>query len=127
MISMDEPLTMSGLACRQSWFEALKANTRALGCDGLLFAVKPHTNADNLNAVLLSDYSPAWREIYDANDYSRVDPVVSHCLSSTTPIVWNDSIFKTPLQLRFREESKGHGLVGCNGLSLHHVSSITPW
>ncbi|WP_083246018.1 autoinducer binding domain-containing protein [Pseudomonas sp. TCU-HL1] len=83
MISMDELLAMSGLACRKSWFEALKANTRTLGCDGLLFALKPNSNADNLQAALFSDYPQAWRDIYDANDYSRIDPVVSHCLSST--------------------------------------------
>ncbi|WP_395502975.1 LuxR family transcriptional regulator [Ectopseudomonas mendocina] len=122
MISMDELLTMSGLACRRSWFEALKANTRALGCDGLLFALKPNSNIDNLQAVLLSDYSQTWRDIYDANDYSRIDPVVSHCLSSTTPIAWNDSIFKTHQQLRFREESKGHGLVQGVSLPLHCVT-----
>ncbi|MCY1290534.1 Transcriptional activator protein LasR [compost metagenome] len=116
MISMDELLTMSGLACQKSWFEALKANTRALGCDGLLFSLKPNSNADNSQAALFSDYPKAWRDIYDANNYSRIDPVVSHCLSSTIPIVWSDAIFKTPQQLRFREESKKYGLV--QGVSL---------
>lgn len=119
MISMDELLAMSGLACRRNWFEALKTNTSALGCDGLLFALKPNSNADNLQAALMSDYPQAWREIYDANDYARIDPVVSHCLSSTTPIVWLDGIFKTSQQLRFREESKGHGLVQGVSMPLH--------
>ncbi|MBI6669838.1 MULTISPECIES: autoinducer binding domain-containing protein [Pseudomonas] len=122
MISIDELLTMSGLGCRRSWFEALKANTCALGCDGLLFALKSDVNADNSQAALLSDYSQAWRAIYDANDYSRIDPVVSHCMSSTSPIVWNDSIFKTPLQLEFREESKGHGVVQGVSLPLHGMA-----
>lgn len=110
MISIDELLTMSGLGCRRSWFEALKANTCALGCDGLLFALKSDGNADNSQAALLSDYSQAWRAIYDANDYSRIDPVVSHCMSSTSPIVWNDSIFKTPSNWSFERSQRGTGL-----------------
>ncbi|MEG0965741.1 MAG: LuxR family transcriptional regulator [Pseudomonas sp.] len=119
MISLDELLTMSGLACKRNWFEALKVNTTALGCDGLLFALKPNNNADSSQAALLSDYPRSWRETYDARDYAHIDPVVSHCLSTTTPIVWQDGIFKSAQQLKFREESKGHGLVQGVSMPLH--------
>ncbi|MVW86159.1 helix-turn-helix transcriptional regulator [Pseudomonas sp. PB101] len=119
MISLDELLTMSDLSRKSDWFEALKSNTTALGCDGVLFAFKPNSSTDNNQAIILSDYPAAWRKKYDTEHYARIDPVVAHCLTSTVPIVWFDNIYTSVQQLNFREEAKNHGLMQGVSLPVH--------
>jgi hypothetical protein len=103
MISLDELLTMSDLSRKSDWFEALKSNTTALGCDGVLFAFKPNSSTDNNQAIILSDYPAAWRKTYDTEHYARIDPVVAHCLTSTVPIVWFDNIYTSEFQGRSKK------------------------
>ncbi|MFO2462455.1 LuxR family transcriptional regulator [Pseudomonas sp. 15FMM2] len=119
MISLDELLIMSGLSRKSDWFEALKINTTALGCDSVLFAYKSNNNVDNDQAIILSDYPAAWRQKYDAEKFARIDPVVSHCLTSTVPIVWFDNIYTSVQQLNFREEAKKFGLAQGVSLPIH--------
>lgn len=58
----------------------------------------------------LSGYPRVWRTRYDTLGYFRVDPIVSHAMSSSIPVFW-DEIGRTsaPVEAFFREAEE-HGL-----------------
>jgi LuxR family quorum-sensing transcriptional regulator LasR len=92
------------------WSQALFTLAREQGFEQVLYGMVPSRHAKLENAFLMSNYSPAWRERYDANRLAYVDPTVSHCLTSSVPIVWAPETFGGPAQRALYEEACGHGI-----------------
>ena len=93
-----------------SWGEALFALGRDYGFDKVLFGMASSRHARLENAFIQTNYPAKWRERYDAERLAYVDPVVSHCLSSTLPLIWQPEIFRSPAQRTLYEEACGHGI-----------------
>jgi len=92
------------------WGEALFGLGRRYGFERVLFAMSGSRHARLDNAFVQSNYPSAWRERYDAERYAYVDPAVTHCLSSTLPIVWQPDLFRSQTQRIMYEEACSHGL-----------------
>jgi LuxR family quorum-sensing transcriptional regulator LasR len=106
-VELDELLhqdTASGLG------EALFALGHRYGFDKVLFGMSGSRHARLENAFIQTNYPPKWRERYDAERFAYVDPVVSHCLASTLPLVWQPELFRSPLQRSLYEEACSHGV-----------------
>jgi LuxR family quorum-sensing transcriptional regulator LasR len=93
-----------------SWGAALFALGSGFGFDKVLFGLAPTRHARLEQAFVQSNYPQRWRERYDAERYAYVDPVVSHCLSSSLPLVWQPEMFRSPVQRTFYEEACSHGI-----------------
>ncbi|MES2018936.1 MAG: LuxR family transcriptional regulator [Pseudomonadota bacterium] len=96
--------------CENSWQDALFGLAHSQGFDQVLYGAVGSKHARLESAFLHSNYSSAWRERYDADKLHYVDPTVSHCLSSSLPIVWEPDTFRTPAQQALYEEASGHGI-----------------
>jgi len=62
----------------------------------------------NPKIVMLNNYTPAWRERYEAARYLSVDPTIAHALLSTQPVLWSDQVFASAANLW--EDARAHGL-----------------
>lgn len=102
------------------WSASLFTIARGLGFDQVLFGVVNSRHTRFESAFLRSNYSSDWRERYDRNGFAYVDPTVSHCLSSTLPIVWAPETFAAGAQqAALYEEAGAHGIRSGVTLPVH--------
>ncbi len=100
------------LNCETSdeWSEALFALANQHGFEQTVYGVVPNKQTPLENAFLRSNYSPRWRNKYDAEKLHYVDPTVGHCLGSTLPLIWQPQTFESPRQQELYEEASGYGI-----------------
>jgi len=110
MVEMGQLLALLKSDSEPAWQDALFALARSQGFDQVLYAAVGSKHAKLENAFVHSNYSRAWRERYDADKLAYVDPTVTHCLSSSLPIVWAPATFGAPAQRALYEEACSHGL-----------------
>lgn len=102
------------------WSASLFTIARGLGFDQVLFGVVNSRHTRFEAAFLRSNYSENWRERYDRNGFAYVDPTVSHCLASTTPIVWQPGTFASSVQqAELYEEASAHGIRSGATMPIH--------
>jgi LuxR family quorum-sensing transcriptional regulator LasR len=93
-----------------SWGQALFSLGRHYGFEKVLFAMSGSRHARLEHAFFQTNYPRQWRERYEAERLAYVDPTVSHCLSSTLPLVWQAETFRSPAQRAMYEEACSHGI-----------------
>jgi LuxR family quorum-sensing transcriptional regulator LasR len=93
-----------------SWGEKLFALGHSYGFDKVLFGLAATRHARLEQAFIRSNYPTRWRERYDAERYAYVDPVVSHCMGSVLPLIWQADLFRSPAQRDFYEEACSFGI-----------------
>jgi LuxR family quorum-sensing transcriptional regulator LasR len=92
-----------------AWNRTLVALARELGFDRVLYGMVGSRHAKLEHPFVQSNFSPTWRERYDTNRLAYIDPRVSHCLSSTLPMVWMAQTFRTPAQREMYDEACSFG------------------
>lgn len=100
------------LACSDeaSWSTTLFSLAREQGFDQVLFGAVGSKHARFEAAFLHSNYSPAWRQRYDAEKMYWVDPVIAHCLVSSLPLIWGPGIACGSEQRQFYEQASAYGI-----------------
>ncbi|MFC5548979.1 helix-turn-helix transcriptional regulator [Massilia aerilata] len=93
-----------------SWGEALFSLGRHYGFEKVLFAMSGSRHARLEHAFFQTNYPRPWRDRYEAERLAYVDPLVSHCLASTLPLVWQADTFRSPAQRAMYEEGCAYGL-----------------
>jgi LuxR family quorum-sensing transcriptional regulator LasR len=119
MVEFDQLLQLMKSEDPDAWSEILFSLARERGFGQVLYGMVSSRHAKLENAFLRSNYSPEWRERYDADRLAYVDPTVSHCLASSVPIVWRPSIFCAPAQRELYEEACGYGIRSGVTLPIH--------
>jgi LuxR family quorum-sensing transcriptional regulator LasR len=94
----------------ERWAQSLFTLARDQGFEQVLYGMVPSRHTQFEHAFLKSNYSAAWRERYDSNRLAYVDPTVSHCLSSSVPIIWEPETFDGPAPRALYEEACGFGI-----------------
>lgn len=102
-----------------SWGETLFGIGRRYGFESVSFGMYASRHARLENAFIQSNYPAAWRERYDGERYAYVDPIVTHCLASTLPIVWQPDMFRSQTQRTLYEEACAHGIRAGLSLPIH--------
>ena len=92
------------------WGEALFSLGRHYGFDKVLFAMSGSRHARLDHAFFQTNYPRKWRDRYEAERYAYVDPTVSHCLSSTLPLVWQADTYRSPAERAIYEEACRYGI-----------------
>jgi LuxR family quorum-sensing transcriptional regulator LasR len=108
MLFIDSELLHSDNA--SDWGKALFALGRDYGFDRVLFAMSGSRHARLDNAFVQTNYPAKWRERYDAERMAYIDPIISHCLQSTLPLIWPSDLFRTQAQRLLYEDARAHGL-----------------
>jgi LuxR family quorum-sensing transcriptional regulator LasR len=93
-----------------SWRRALLDIAGAVGYQHVMYAVVHSRHAQYERAFVQTNYSPEWRERYDAERFAYVDPTVGHCLISNLPIVWEPDAFATKGGRVLYEEACAYGM-----------------
>ncbi|WP_454564267.1 autoinducer binding domain-containing protein [Pseudomonas sp. AIG] len=74
-----------------------------------------------LNPLQINNYPDEWNARYEKSDYSKIDPLISHCNHSMTPIVWSESVFADTHQIW--QGLQYYGLQHGWSQSFHHEPS----
>jgi len=77
-------------------------------------------NADS-KALQINNYPREWNQLYERQNYSKIDPVIAHCNHSMLPIVWSEKLFSQSLSLWDAQQK--HGLRHGWSQSFHHEES----
>lgn len=93
-----------------TWEVELFRLANSYGFQNTIFGIVPNKNCPLENAFITSNYSREWRETYDNERFHYIDPTVSHCLSSCTPLVWEPKCFKSDNEKCLYEEASGYGI-----------------
>lgn len=110
MVEQSQLLTLLKSDSETGWRAALFTLARSQGFDQVLYGAVGSRTAKLESAFLHSNYADAWRARYDADKLHYVDPTVSHCLTSSLPIVWEPEAFDQPAQRALYEEACGFGI-----------------
>lgn len=96
----------------EEWRNLLFRHGNHLGYEQTLLAIFPdrQTPVEAAYAFLHSNYSPRWRNKYDAENLGHVDPTVTHCATKSIPLIWSPEIFSARPQKEMYEEACGHGI-----------------
>jgi LuxR family quorum-sensing transcriptional regulator LasR len=92
------------------WGEALFSLGRHYGFEKVLFAMSGSRHARLEHAFFQTNYPRKWRDRYEADRLAYVDPSVTHCLSSTLPLVWQADTFRSPAQRAMYEDGCAYGI-----------------
>jgi LuxR family transcriptional regulator, quorum-sensing system regulator LasR len=96
--------------------ETLSAISARIGFDFFHYRGQFHTGGTRYIEKIVSNYDSTWRERYDKQGYTEVDPTVAHAFTSLCPLIWSDNMYQTESQHRFREDACQHGL--CEGITI---------
>jgi len=80
----------------------------SLGFDYCAFGIQCNSSLTKPATGLFNNYPERWRERYVSENYIAIDPTVSHALSSTTPLVWDEAVFSEARD--FWEDARMHGV-----------------
>jgi len=102
-----------------TWTERLFRLAHGMGFDQVLYGVVPSRHVRFESAFTRTNYSPEWRNRYDANGFVYVDPTVVHSVSSTLPLVWAPATFGSGVPGALYEEASAHGIRSGVTLPIH--------
>lgn len=105
----------------EDWRNQVFQLSNDLGYEKILLAILPdqHTQPEIEFTFLQSNYSSEWISRYDTEKLGHIDPIVAHCASKSTPLIWTPEIFSAQKQKEMYEEACGHGLRSGVTLPIH--------
>jgi DNA-binding CsgD family transcriptional regulator len=75
-------------------YTKVRAIAHSLEFDHFVYGLRLHLNGGGpAHELVISGYPAAWRQIYEQENYVATDPTVAHCLNSSLPLVWSESLF----------------------------------
>lgn len=101
-------LALTTATTEAAFFEALSSAARELGFDHCAYGMRAPLPLSNRKVVLLNNYSQAWQQRYNDEQYLAVDPTVAHGIRSVLPLVWSEELFQHARPLW--EDACAHGL-----------------
>ncbi len=116
MLLMDECIELLDAMDAHAWFHTLVGAAHKLGYNRVLYALKPNKETQNSSASIMSNFPADWRSRYDKENYSLIDPTVTHSFSSSLPVHWHETLYTSVPQKSFAEEARLAGL--SQGLTL---------
>jgi LuxR family transcriptional regulator, quorum-sensing system regulator LasR len=118
--SIEQMSPLMNAADETTWFNALTGIADHWGFDRVLIAMLPRTTGIRFeDAYVRSTYSQSWRESYVEHGFVHIDPVVSHCMTRSAPLVWSPELFATRPQRALYEMACSQGLRSGLSLPIH--------
>jgi LuxR family quorum sensing-dependent transcriptional regulator len=81
----------------------LEKSLALFGFESFILTRLPHPEQSIEQVILLRKWPAGWFEIYAANDYVRVDPVIRMCRTTVHPFEWNEARYDAELEPRAAE------------------------
>jgi len=117
MITIANLMDDNALADEHAWRDQVFEFASNMGYEKVLLALFPsHDTPISLrNAIAHTNLPDTFIERYDDGNMAELDPVISHCLRKTTPLIWTESDFTAELLQELFATNTQHGL--SSGLS----------
>lgn len=95
----------------EAWRDQVFEVGRTLGYRHTSLAIFPSrdTPIQTVNAFLQTSLPEELLCKYDDEKMGEIDPIVSHCMVKSTPLVWSADMFPMPRQRQLYEEACSHG------------------
>lgn len=90
---------------------------KSFGMSHFTYFVEPHIDADISTVEVHSSYSEAWQQHYAANEYHKIDPVISVGMSGFLPFDWKSLPVRRRKVKTFFGEAADFG-IHRNGISI---------
>lgn len=119
MTTLDRFLALTQCGDEKNWSQTLFQIASELGFEYCLLALIPDPTASFDHAYTRSNYPSAWRELYESEGFSQIDPTVAHCAKRVAYIVWAPEIFETDAQKSLYEKASSYGLRSGVCLPIH--------
>jgi LuxR family quorum sensing-dependent transcriptional regulator len=71
--------------------DAIQRSLSVFGFENFIMTSLPAPRERFENAVLMKKWPDGWFEVYTAEDYVRIDPVIHHCRNTVQPFEWRDA------------------------------------
>lgn len=94
----------------ESWFHELAEVGRRNKFDYTIFALLDRDNLPFSDAFYKSNHSTVWRKIYEQKRYVHIDPIVRHCRTQVSPLIWGEENFASAEERVLYEQASGFGL-----------------
>lgn len=93
--------------CIDTWRDQLFAVGHMLGYQHTSLAIFPSrdTQIQTVNAYLHTSLPDDLLCKYDEENMGEIDPIVSHCMARSTPLIWSQETFTTVRQRQLYEEA----------------------
>lgn len=100
----------------------LEEYTASIGGDFFIYVAFSQFPFSAPTGLAITNYAVDWQKRYEEKGYFAIDPVIKHCMSSLTPIYWNelDDLDK-PASEMMRDASM-HGLASGITMSINSAS-----
>ena len=102
------------LACstESSWRNKVFRLSQEMGYVRTMLAIKPNcdSKSESGKAFLQSNYPTEWRRKYDSHIMRYDDPIVAHCATKSTPLIWSPEVFAACKRKEMYEEACSNGL-----------------
>lgn len=99
---------LSKAASEAEIFALLSGLASEIGFSYCAFGMRMPLPVSQPKLFIINNYSTAWQQRYQLEDYISVDPTVAHGLRSVMPLVWSDALFENARPLW--EDARAHGL-----------------
>ncbi|MDC8758933.1 helix-turn-helix transcriptional regulator [Janthinobacterium fluminis] len=93
--------------------------THKLGMEYYLYGARFVIDRNKSIDRILTNYSSAWRQKYEQQNYIEIDPVISHVANRLTPLIWRPETYSRPDQTAFFEEARAFGLAAGISYPVH--------
>jgi hypothetical protein len=88
-----------------------RQESRRLGFDSFIYALRVPTNFSNAQVILLDGYPQGWVKRYFDESYFDSDPVMAWCIKSIVPVLWSDLVLEAgSKEERMMQEAAAFGL-----------------
>jgi LuxR family quorum-sensing transcriptional regulator LasR len=91
------------------WFNALVEVGRRHQLEYTTFTLLPRDSLPYSEVFYKSNHPAVWQKIYEQKRYAEVDPIVRHCWSKMTPLVWGRENFIGPQEEALYEQACAFG------------------
>ena len=88
-----------------------RQESRRLGFDSFIYALRVPTNFSNAQVILLDGYPQGWVQRYFDEAYYDSDPVMAWCVKSIVPVLWSDLVLAPgSKEEKMMQEAAAYGL-----------------
>jgi LuxR family transcriptional regulator, quorum-sensing system regulator LasR len=116
MVPIERFIALLECETEDNWLKSIIQMGNDYGFEQTLIALVPDHPTSLNDAFLRSNYSSQWLDIYNCEKLVIIDPTVAHCVTRSTPLIWEPAIFSSKKQREMYEEASSHGL--CSGVAL---------
>lgn len=104
---------------KEDWFNCILQLRRDYGFERALIALASGLPTSRTDFSINTDFPAEWIELYDRKKYFNIDPIIAHCITRSTPLIWDSKLFRSEKQKLMSQDAAFFGLRSGISLPFH--------